>query len=54
MPALIQCGFEKHTAQYMEPKNTPKINENPIQSDLQTFSSVTVSLDHPVSFNALQ
>ena len=49
MPALIQCGFEKQTAQYMEPKNTPEINENTIQSDLITFSFVTVSLDHPVT-----
>ena len=30
MLALIQCGFEKQTAQYMEPKNTPEINETPI------------------------
>ena len=30
MLALIQCGFEKQTAQYMEPKNTPEINENTI------------------------
>ena len=27
MPPLIQCGFEKQTAQNMEPKNTPEINE---------------------------
>ena len=49
MPALIQCGFEKHSAQYMEPKNIPEINEILIKSDLITFSFVTVSLDHPVS-----
>ena len=30
MPIWIQCGFEKQTAQYMEPKNTPEINETPI------------------------
>ena len=30
MPVLIQCGFEKQTAQYMEPRNTPEINENQI------------------------
>ena len=47
---MIQCRFEKQTAQYMEPKNTPEINENPIQSDLLTFSFVTVSLDHPVLY----
>ena len=54
MPALIQCGFEKQTAQYMEPKNIPEINENTILSDLITYSFVTVSLDHPVqaSFTA--
>ena len=36
MPALIQCGFEKQTAQYMEPKNTPEINEILILSSLRT------------------
>ena len=30
MPVLIQCGFEKQTAQYMEPRNIPEINENQI------------------------
>ena len=49
MPVLIQCGFEKQTAQYMEPRNTPEINENQIYSDQITFSFVTVSLDHPVA-----
>ena len=48
MPVLIQCGFEKQTVQYMEPRNTPEINENQIYSDQITFSFVTVSLDHPV------
>ena len=49
MPVLIQCGFEKQTVQYMEPRNTPEINENQIYSDQITFSFVTVSLDHPVA-----
>ena len=31
MPVLIQSGFEKQTAQYMEPRNTPEINENQIK-----------------------
>ena len=56
MPVLIQCGFEKQTVQYMEPRNTPEINENQIYSDQITFSFVTVSLDHPVvgpKFSAL-
>ena len=48
MPILIQCCFEKQTAQYMEPKNTPEINEITIYCDLIKFSFVTVSLDHPV------
>ena len=48
MPVLIQCGFEKQTAQYMEPRNIPEINENQIQNHQITFSFVTVSLDHPV------
>ena len=30
IPNMIQCRFEKQTAQYMEPKNTPEINENTI------------------------
>ena len=30
MPVLIQCGFEKQTVQYMEPRNTPEINETMI------------------------
>ena len=30
IPNMIQCRFEKETAQYMEPKNTPEINETPI------------------------
>ena len=33
-------------AQYMEPENTPEINEIQIESDLITYSFVTVSLDH--------
>ena len=48
MPVLIQCHFETQTAQYIEPRNTPEINENQIQSDLIALSFVTVSLDHPV------
>ena len=47
-PVLIQSHFETQTAQYIEPKNTPEINENHILSDLITLSFVTVSLDHPV------
>ena len=30
MPVLIQCHFETQTAQYIEPRNTPEINENQI------------------------
>ena len=29
-PVLIQSLFETQTAQYIEPKNTPEINENHI------------------------
>ena len=28
MPVLVKCGYEKQTAQYMEPKNTPEIYDN--------------------------
>ena len=30
IPVLIQCHFETQTAQYIEPRNTPEINENQI------------------------
>ena len=30
IPVLIQCHFETQTAQYVEPRNTPEINENHI------------------------